>query len=76
MGFIIGSPALAGQLAEGLKRHQADHTCVVALALQSDLQEQMREEGRAATFDSEPDSSTFKRFAVWFCSLLPVERLL
>ena len=36
----------------------------------------MREEGRAATFDSEPDSNTFKRFAVWFCSLLSVERLL
>lgn len=76
MGFIMESPTLAGQLADGLKQHQADHTYTVALTPKGDLQWQTMENGHSSAFDSEPKSSVFKRFAVWFCGLLPIEWML
>ena len=76
MGFLIDSPNLAAQLSDGLKQHQADHTYTVALTPKGDLQWQTQENGQAAAYDSEPKSGLFKRFAVWFCSLLPIEWML
>ncbi len=76
LGLLIESPALASELAQGLAEHQAEHTYRVALTPKGDLQWQTQENGQAAAYDSEPKSSFFKRFSVWFCSLLPIEWLL
>ncbi|PJK09179.1 hypothetical protein CO608_06715 [Lysobacteraceae bacterium NML08-0793] len=76
MGFLIDSPTLAAQLADGLKQHQAEHTYSVALTPKGDLQWQTLENGQTAAFDTEPNSSVMTRFVVWVCSLLPIEWLL
>lgn len=76
LGFLIDSPALASQLSDGLKQHQANHTYTVALTPKGDLQWQTQQNGHATAFDIEPESGLFKRLAVWFCGLLPIEWLL
>ncbi len=76
MGFLIESPKLASELADGLKRHRAVHTYRVEQTPKGDLQWQTEENGKIQAYDSEPQSSVFKRFAVWLCSLLPIEWML
>ncbi|RMX02819.1 phospholipase D family protein [Allofranklinella schreckenbergeri] len=76
MGFILHSPELAGQLADGLTRHAAHHTYSVAQTPRGDLQWQTQEGGKTVAYDSEPQSGWLQRFAVWFCGLLPIEWLL
>lgn len=76
MGFILESPELAQQLSEGLKQHHAKHTYTVAQTPKGDLQWQTQEGGKTVAYDSEPKSGVFQRFAVWFCSWLPIEWLL
>ncbi|PJK01392.1 hypothetical protein CO615_04545 [Lysobacteraceae bacterium NML75-0749] len=76
MGFLIDSPTLAAQLAEGFSQHQAAHTYSVALTAKGDLQWQTQENGQTVTFDSEPKSHRVQRFVVWLCEQLPIEWLL
>ncbi|UOO76064.1 phospholipase D family protein [Neisseria sp. Dent CA1/247] len=76
MGFILDSPELATQLSDGLKQHHAVHTYTVTKLSEGGLQWQTEENGKTLVYQQEPKSSVFKRFAVWFCSLLPIEWLL
>ncbi|EGY51745.1 phospholipase domain protein [Neisseria shayeganii 871] len=76
MGLLIDSPALAGQLADGLQQHHAAHTYSVLKTPEQGLYWQTQENGELRTFDTEPKAGAFKRFAVWFCALLPIEWLL
>ncbi|SAY51480.1 phospholipase D family protein [Neisseria weaveri] len=76
MGFILDSPELATQLSDGLKQHHAVHTYTVTELSEGGLQWQTEENGKTLVYQQEPKSSVFKRFAVWFCSLLPIEWLL
>ena len=64
MGFLIESPKLAGELVDGLKRHRAVHTYRVEQTPKGDLQWQTEENGKIQAYDSEPQSSVFKRLAV------------
>ena len=76
MGFLIESPKLAGEYVDGLKRHLAVYSYRVEQTPKGDLQWQTEENGKIQAYDSEPQSSVFKRFAVWLCSLLPIEWML
>lgn len=76
MGFLIDSPKLAKQIAQGFNHYRDAHTYAVGLTPNHDLQWQTQENGRVVAYGSEPKSGWFKRFSVWFCSLLPIEWLL
>ena len=76
MGLMLDSPELAAELSHALKQNMAAHSYRVSLNADNTLQWQTEENGQTRTFASEPQSSAFKRFAVWFCSLLPIEWLL
>ncbi|PAT41468.1 hypothetical protein CK623_00560 [Vandammella animalimorsus] len=75
MGLLLESPALAQQLASGLAQHASDHAYAVSLK-DGQLHWQTLQAGVTRDHGQEPGSSAFKRFAVWFCSLLPIEWLL
>lgn len=76
MGLLLDSPTLAGQLADGLQQHHAAHTYSVLKTPEQGLHWQTQENGEIRHFDTEPKTGALKRFAVWFCALLPIEWLL
>ncbi len=76
MGLLVDSPPLAAELADALQQHQAARTYAVTFAPNGKLQWQTQADGQPASYDSEPQSGAFKRFSVWFCSLLPIEWML
>lgn len=76
MGFVIDSPELAGQLSDSLGQRQFAHAYAVVQTPQGGLQWQTEQNGQTVSYDREPESGIFSRFAVWFCALLPIEWLL
>lgn len=76
MGLIIDCPALAAQLAEGVKAGYAANSYAVTLNPQKRLHWQTEERGENRQFDNEPQSTMMQRCVVSICSFLPIEWLL
>lgn len=76
MGVLIDSPTLAAMLNTGLHTHQQHYAFHVELDANGELRWQTQQNGEQKIYQQEPHSTWFKRFSLWFLSLLPVEHLL
>jgi putative cardiolipin synthase len=76
MGFVIESPNLALQIENYFDKEIAKTSYEVRLSEAGDVYWIERRDGKQIRYDSEPESSLFKRGIVWFLSLLPIEWLL
>jgi cardiolipin synthase C len=76
MGFLIHSPALAGRIASTFERGVVDHAYEVRLDEEGRLYWLETRDGQKVRHDLEPGASFWRRAAVWFFSLLPIEWLL
>lgn len=77
MGFILDSPELAQQLDTALDKGLATNAYHVSLIPNANvLQWQTQQENQTATYDTEPNTSGFKRFIVTVMTYLPIEWLL
>jgi putative cardiolipin synthase len=76
MGFVIDSPALAVQLAEGFERAVPDRAYQVRLASDGDLEWVERIGGKEVVHKDEPGATMMKRIGISILSWLPVDWLL
>ena len=76
MGFIIQSPELAQALTEAINARAAEHAYRVTEGPDGNLNWVDQTAGRTTTYTTEPDTTGFDRFMVWFLSKLPIEWLL
>lgn len=76
MGFVFDSEEMARYLADNMKQKQMEYSYKVSKTAQGKLHWETIEDGKRVEFDDEPHSTFFSRFAVWVCSLLPIEWLL
>ena len=76
MGFVIESPNLALQIENYFDKEIAKTSYEVRLSEAGDVYWIERRDGKRIRYDSEPETSLFKRGMVWFLSILPIEWLL
>lgn len=76
LGFVIESPELAEMLAEVFDTDVIEHAYEVKLDDNGDMYWLERTSQGVLRYDQEPNSSLFRRGAVSFISLLPIEWLL
>lgn len=72
MGIVFEHPQLAGALTQSLRDNMGRHAYRVSLNADGKLQWQDDQQA----YDTEPQTSAFKRFSVWVLSWLPIEHLL
>jgi len=76
LGFVIDSPTLAGRIADAFKNDLPKVAYRVCLDDKGDLYWLEQRNGETIRHDTEPGTTAWKRFSVWFVSLLPLEPLL
>jgi len=76
IGFVIDSPAMAGQLDDAFARRIPASAYQVQLGKDGRLFWTEQRGGQTIFYDTEPGASLWQRFAVWFLSLLPIDSLL
>jgi cardiolipin synthase C len=76
LGFVMASPALAAQMANLLETGIPRIAYEVHLSDTGKLYWTEDREGEIVCHDIEPRTSVWRRSAVWFLSLLPIEWLL
>ncbi|EFF73520.1 phospholipase D domain protein [Achromobacter piechaudii ATCC 43553] len=77
LGFVIDSPTLAGRIAEAFQQEVPRVAYRVCLDERGELiWEEQRDGQPPLRHDTEPGTSAWKRFSVWFVSLLPIESML
>jgi putative cardiolipin synthase len=77
IGVLFDSPELAGGMMDVIEEALTHQTYHVVLADAGTPDARLEwisiEEGATVRFDSEPAASLWRRFSVWFLSLLPIE---
>ncbi|WP_454675195.1 phospholipase D family protein [Achromobacter pestifer] len=76
LGFVIESPTLAGHIADAFKQEVPKGAYRVCLDDKGNLYWLEQRNGETIRHDTEPGTTAWKRFSVWFVSLLPLEPLL
>jgi len=82
IGVMIGVPALAGDVAQRLVEALPQFTYRLELkptaadTEQRALEWVSEDAGREVRYSTDPQTSAWRRFSVWFFSLLPIESLL
>ncbi|MCH1993415.1 phospholipase D-like domain-containing protein, partial [Achromobacter xylosoxidans] len=76
LGFVIDSPTLARHIATAFDQDIPRNAYRVCLDDQDRLYWLEQREGRTIRHDTEPGTTAWQRFSVWFVSLLPIESLL
>ena len=76
IGFVIDSPALAGQLDDAFIQRIPDSAYQVHLGEDGRLFWTEQRDGQSIVHDAEPGASMWQRFSVWLLSLLPIDSLL
>lgn len=76
LGFVIDSPTLAGRIAEAFRDDIPKVAYRVCLDDDGGLYWLEQRDGKTIRHDTEPGTTAWKRFSVWFVSLLPLEPLL
>lgn len=76
LGFVIDSPTLAGHIAQAFKQDIPNVAYRVCLDDKGDLYWLEQRDRKTIRHDTEPGTTMWKRFSVWFVSLLPLEPLL
>jgi cardiolipin synthase C len=76
MGLVIDSPALATRLSDALDSDLATDAYELRLTAGDDIEWIEHLPGGDKRYDTEPQTSAFKRATVWFLSLLPIDWLL
>ncbi|MBB1627628.1 phospholipase D family protein [Achromobacter sp. UMC71] len=76
LGFVIDSPTLARRIAEAFDNDIARTAYRVCLDDNGALYWLEQRDGKTIRHDTEPGTTAWKRFSVWFVSLLPIESLL
>jgi putative cardiolipin synthase len=75
MGLVIDSPALATRLSEAMDKVTRD-AYELRLMPSGDIEWIEHDPAGDKRYDTEPQTTAFKRAAVWFLSLLPIDWLL
>lgn len=76
LGFVIDSPTLARGIADAFD-HDIPRTAYrVCLDDKGALYWLEQRDGKTIRYDTEPGTTAWQRFSVWFVSLLPIESLL
>jgi len=76
LGFVIESPLLAQQVASTFLEKIPEKAYEVRLTDEGKIYWLERHDGEEIRHNKEPHSPAWKRFMVWFMSLLPIESLL
>lgn len=76
LGFVIDSPTLARRIADAFDNDIARTAYRVCLDDNGALYWLEQRDGKTIRHDTEPGTTAWKRFSVWFVSLLPIESLL
>jgi putative cardiolipin synthase len=76
LGFVIDSPTMAGRIAEAFQEEVPKVAYRVCLDEQGSLYWLEQRDGQTLRHNTEPGTSVWKRFSVWFVSLLPLESML
>jgi putative cardiolipin synthase len=76
LGFIIESPALARRISTAFENGIPEKSYRVHLSETNDLYWTEHREGEMIRHDTEPNTSFWKRVAIYVISLLPIEWLL
>ena len=76
MGFVIESPTLAGQIAEGFETVVPERAYRVRLASDGGLEWVERVDGKEVVHQDEPGATPMKKIGVSILSWLPIEWLL
>ena len=76
LGFVIDSPTLARRIAEAFDNEVPLTAYRVCLDDKGALYWLEQRDGKTIRHDTEPGTTAWKRFSVWFVSLLPIESLL
>ena len=76
LGFVIDSPTLARHIADAFEHDIPRNAYRVCLDDKGRLYWLEQRDGRTLRHDTEPGTTAWQRFSVWFVSLLPIESLL
>jgi putative cardiolipin synthase len=76
MGLVIDSPALASRLSEAMDDRLARDAYELRLAQTGDIEWIEHDAAGDKIYTTDPQTTAFKRAAVWFMSLLPIDWLL
>ncbi len=76
LGFVIDSPTLARHIADAFEHDIPRSAYRVCLDDKGRLYWLEQRDGRTIRHDTEPGTTAWQRFSVWFVSLLPIESLL
>jgi cardiolipin synthase C len=76
MGLVIDSPTLAARLSDAMDSGLAKDAYELRLSPSGDIEWIEHDPSGDKTYDTEPQTTAFKRAAVWFMSLLPIDWLL
>ncbi len=76
LGFVIDSPVLAQKIEAAFSDNIPAHSYKVHLSNTGQLYWTERRGDQLVRYDREPGTSVWRRAAVWFLSLLPIEWLL
>ena len=76
LGFVIDSPALASRIEAAFRAGIPERSYRVHLSESGELYWTEVRGGTVVRHDVEPETGGWKRTAVWFLSLLPIEWLL
>ncbi|MCI1836145.1 phospholipase D family protein [Achromobacter sp. HNDS-1] len=76
LGFVIDSPTLARHIAKAFDEDIARTAYRVCLDDKGALYWLEQRDGQSIRHDTEPGTTAWQRFSVWFVSLLPIESLL
>ncbi len=76
MGLVIDSPALATRLSDAMDDGLAKDAYELRLTAGGDIEWIEHDPAGDKRYDADPQTTAFKRAAVWFMSLLPIDWLL
>jgi len=76
MGLVIDSPALAARLSDALDSGLGKEAYELRLTPGGELEWIEHDPAGDKRYDTEPQTTAFRRAAVWFLSLLPIDWLL
>jgi putative cardiolipin synthase len=72
-GIIFDSPELSSLMAERIEELMQKHCFRIAMEDNGSLVWRGLDEGEEVRYDTEPHTGIWRRFGVWFLSLLPIE---
>lgn len=76
LGFVIDSPTLAGRIDAAFTDQVPQHAYEVRLEENGKLVWLERNHNEIVRYETEPESSFWRRASVWFFSLLPIDWML